>query len=537
MASPAQTLYRVTTMGTLGGPYTTPFAINNSGQVACQSYNSPTTAHACIWDGTVHDLGTLGGPLSGADSINNKGQLVGTAQTTGGLSSHAFLYGGSVMTDLGTLGGTISNADSINDNGQIVGQSFVTALTFHAFLYDGTMHDLGTLGGTNSEAKGINNKGQIVGISDTAANINGGAFLYFNGVMTNLGGLGGQLSGAAAINNNGQIVGSSQLAGGDTHAFLYDGSMHDLGTLGGNCAADAINDSGQIVGYFSPTPTVPRAFIYSNGTMTDLNTLLMPGSLPGGSSLAVATGINNAGVITAKGSDGVGYILSPNSTGGGSTTLPSISSVVNGADFKSEAISPGAWVSIFGQNLGSNAAWTTSDTTTLGGASVSICGLPALMSYNSGPVTSNGSTSWQINALLPGNLSGQTSCPAVVTVNNQESAAINVSVASGVLELFNFTSSAGQLPITTHSDYSLVGPATAGLVPAKPNETVIAWATGDCATPTIAVNATAANVLFSGSVAPGLCQINFVIPSTVSAGNDTMRISSSPNSYNLWVAQ
>ena len=324
MALRAQMLYSVTSMGTLGGPFTTPFAINNNGQVACQSYNAPVTAHACEWDGMLHDLGTLGGPLSGADSINNKGQLAGTAQVTGGLGSHAFLYSNGIMTDLGTLGGTISNADWINDNGQIVGQTFVNLLTFHAFLYDGTMHDLGTLGGPNSEAKGINNKAQIVGLSDTAANVNGGAFLYSSGVMINLGSLGGQLSGALAINDNGQIVGSSQTAGGATHAFLYDGTMHDLGTLGGTCIANSINNSGQVVGYFSPTATSTRAFLYMNGTMTDLNNLLMPGSLPAGVSLAAATGINDHGQITAKGSDGLGYVLSVHGAGSGSLPPASI---------------------------------------------------------------------------------------------------------------------------------------------------------------------------------------------------------------------
>jgi hypothetical protein len=33
-------------------------------------------------------------------------------------------------------------------------------------------------------------------------------------------------------------------------------------------------------------------------------------------------------------------------------SAPSITAVVNGADFKSEALSPSAWISILGQNLG-----------------------------------------------------------------------------------------------------------------------------------------------------------------------------------------
>jgi len=293
----------------------------------------------------------------------------------------------------------------------------------------------------------------------------------------------------------------------------------------------------QVVGYFSPTVTTTRAFLYMNGTMTDLNNLLMAGSLPAGVSLAVATGINNNGQITAKGSDGLGYVVSLHGAGGPPVALPSITAVVNGADFKSETFSPGAWVSIFGQNLGANEAWTTATTMELGGASVSICGLPAVLSYNSGPVTSNGSTSWQINALLPGNLTGQTSCPVVVTVGTQTSSPTNVAVASGILELFQFTSLAGTLPIITHADYSLVGPPSAGLVPAEPSETVIVWATGDCSTPVVTVGGSPAVVTFSGRVEPGLCQINFVVPGVALVGSDPLSISSSPNTYDLWISQ
>ena len=53
---------------------------------------------------------------------------------------------------------------------------------------------------------------------------------------------------------------------------------------------------------------------------------------------------------------------------------PQITAVVNAADFKSEAFSPGAWISLFGQNLGQAEAAATASQTTLGGASVSIFG-------------------------------------------------------------------------------------------------------------------------------------------------------------------
>ncbi|HKV39162.1 MAG TPA: hypothetical protein VJX67_08110, partial [Blastocatellia bacterium] len=215
---------------------------------------------------------------------------------------------------------------------------------------------------------------------------------------------------------------------------------------------------------------------------------------------------------------------------------PAITAVVNGADFKSETLSPGAWISILGQNLGELEEASSANTTTLGGASVTVCGISAILNYNSGPVTTNGSTGWQINALMPDGVAGVTSCPVVVTVGAQASPQVNVSIAGGIVELFQFTTSAGTLPIVTHADYSLVGPVSAGLAPAKPNETVIAWATGDCSTHTVALGGISATVAFSGRVGPGLCQINFIVPNTP-PGSSKLAISSSPNIYSLWISQ
>jgi uncharacterized protein (TIGR03437 family) len=213
---------------------------------------------------------------------------------------------------------------------------------------------------------------------------------------------------------------------------------------------------------------------------------------------------------------------------------PAIGSVVNGADFKTEPFSPGAWLTLFGQNFGSAAQWTSSDTRTLGGAAVSVCGLQAAISYNSGPLSVNGLVVWQLNVLMPDGVAGQTSCPVAVTVGGQTSPVVKVNVAPGVMELFGFTSAAGPLPIVTHSDYSLVGPASAGLTAARPGETLIAWGTGDCTAPAIAVGRTSPGVTFSGRVAPGLCQINFTVPDGLTGANP-LTMSTSTVSYTLWI--
>src|SRR5262249_62216285 len=105
------------------------------------------------------------------------------------------------------------------------------------------------------------------------------------------------------------------------------------------------------------------------------------------------------------------------------------------------------WISILGQNLGQTETASGANTLTLGGASVTVCGTAAVLNYNSGPVTTNGSTGWQINALVPDGVAGQASCPVVVTVGAHASPPVNVATAAGIMELFQFRTSAGTLPI------------------------------------------------------------------------------------------
>ena len=71
------------------------------------------------------------------------------------------------------------------------------------------------------------------------------------------------------------------------------------------------------------------------------------------------------------------------STSIGQVPAPVITAVVNAADFKSEALSAGAWISILGQNLGQAETAASVNTVTLGWASVSVCGMPAVLQFRS----------------------------------------------------------------------------------------------------------------------------------------------------------
>jgi probable HAF family extracellular repeat protein len=191
--------------------------------------------------------GAIGGPNSSGDVVENF--LGAVLINSSGVQV-------AVPDPPGYLGFT---ATALNDSNEIVGFSggAVGTSLGEAFVDNlGTFTDLHV---NNACPTGINNSGQVAGFT---ANNNGyQAFIYSNGAMTPLGFLGSSTgsgldngSAATAINNSGDVVGSSGTMPGDDppiHAFLYDnGTMTDLGTLGGSYSfANAVNDSGEVVGY------------------------------------------------------------------------------------------------------------------------------------------------------------------------------------------------------------------------------------------------------------------------------------------------
>jgi probable HAF family extracellular repeat protein len=279
-------------------------------------------------DGLNINLGTLGKPDGNSwinwGGINERGEAVGMSETAvpdpdgedvcgfgTKLTCSPFLWRNGHMSALPTVGGNNGQASAINNRGQVAGYAETSVVdsgcppyktTLGVLWNKGKAQPLPTVGSDpDGIAFGINNRGQAVGYSGTCTTALH-AVMWENGTAVVLPDLGFPRSNIAfAINNRGQIAGKVRTADGTTFvAALWqpDGTLTNLGILPGDFAAFAtgINNRGQVVGNnFDSSFNWSHGFIWQNGVMTDLNTLI-----PADSNLFIisASNINDHGQIS-----------------------------------------------------------------------------------------------------------------------------------------------------------------------------------------------------------------------------------------------
>jgi probable HAF family extracellular repeat protein len=344
--------YRVKDLGAVGMPPGQPYAITNNGLISGAAAIPGGRMHAVLWyKGRKLDIGSrgLGGPKSAAFGGNQRGQAVGEAESLDandedfcgfnafGFSSSTaclpFMWKNGVMAKLATLGGSNGAATMINNRGEVVGdaekdrqEAGCPVLQFEPVTWKrGKIRQLPTFrDDPDGVAAQINDNGQVVGSSGTCGSFNPNSGLYLvenhallwekDGTVHDLGNLGGTgaIAGnhACALNNHGQVVGHSELPNNATfHGFLWtrETGIRDLHTLPRDSMSLAlgINDSAEVVGASLDANFSPRAFVWKDGVMTDLNSITPTNS---GLYLLLAFSINSRGEIVGVGATNAGEI-------------------------------------------------------------------------------------------------------------------------------------------------------------------------------------------------------------------------------------
>jgi probable HAF family extracellular repeat protein len=334
---------------TLGGTASAANAINDLGwAMGSADLAGNTNLEAVAWiEGKTVKLGTLGGPNSSVawESVkNNNGLIVGISDTSivqprgevfscvaggflpsSGNTCQGFLWQDGHISPLPTLGGDNGFATGVNNKGQVIGWAETSyedptcnlpqVLQFLPFVYNLKTAKISALqtypGDSDGTVDAINDKGQMAGISGICSNAVGGASAIHavfwqdqNSTPIDMGNLGGMAwNTPAGMNNKGEVVGfgnpsGDQNAGFNPIAFYWNESagMKNLGTLAqdANSIAYAINKSGLIVGQSFGGPNGSHAFIYQDGIMTDLNSLMIGHNA---FTLVYANDVNDNGVI------------------------------------------------------------------------------------------------------------------------------------------------------------------------------------------------------------------------------------------------
>ena len=318
----------------------------NGSAMSLGTLGDPTLNSAVAWPNR-NDQGVIVG-ISETNELQPNGEnwscYLAVFFVADGHVCRGFVWRDGLMSPLPTLGGDNGFATGVNNRDQIVGwaennthdptcNEFTNThqvLQFEAVMWvkDGDHYEATALppypGDLDGAATAINQTGAVVGISGICdAAVGGGTaehMVMWRGgeILMSLPTLGGSYWNTPMdINNRDDVAGFSDLPGdGPTladanfHAFFWSARPYacngktvtgtcDLGTLDPEGVSEAlgVNDLDQVVGVSYP---IGHAFLWQNGTMADLNKLLVPGTTL---ILTNAQDINDRGEITGQAMD------------------------------------------------------------------------------------------------------------------------------------------------------------------------------------------------------------------------------------------
>jgi probable HAF family extracellular repeat protein len=304
-------------IGTLGGPSSSAYGINDRGDVTGEADRAQGHSHAFLFrDGKLQDIGSLS-PAHGAAGIciNNRDQIAGVTTDEG-----AFFWENGKMRRIRAVNRPdwelSYSVTGLNDAGTVIGT--VDDATFWiGYLWD---HGKATLPVRSAHIEtlgyAINNRGDYVW-QNIALKKDGQTLLRHHGQDHPIPPMDGISITVSQINDRGCMAGHTGMEDDATRPIYSDGSRTDLLPLLPGCdrgEASAINDAGEIVGSCyraSDNTHQARVCYWKAGDVYDLNSLIDPKA---GWALDSVDGINRKGWIVGTGRHhglGRGFILIP----------------------------------------------------------------------------------------------------------------------------------------------------------------------------------------------------------------------------------
>jgi uncharacterized protein (TIGR03118 family) len=212
--------------------------------------------------------------------------------------------------------------------------------------------------------------------------------------------------------------------------------------------------------------------------------------------------------------------------------------VVNAANALGE-VAPNTVISVIGGSLSpTTRSWATADfkgtqlPTSLDGVSVTVNGAAAYPFFVSPR---------QINVLTPTNM--PVGSPVQVVVNDNGMTSTSLLVPTSPFGPALFMQAGNKYAVAQHGDGTLVGPKAGTVTPATGGETIALYATGlgatNPATPngqtlsgaallaapaTVLIDGVPVAVSYAGLIAPGLYQVNAVVPAGLSTGDHIINL-------------
>jgi probable HAF family extracellular repeat protein len=286
--------YDLVDVGTVSGDTTSvPEGLSSSG-LAVGISSSASGVHAFMWNqGLVTNLGVRSGDVGARAYCVDASAIAGGTSIQNTIYNFPVLFSAGVVTQVDTAAGQgTGTVTALNDAG-----SYVVG---GAIVQQGSLTAFPSTFSPSSNSQALNAGGSVAGYSNNQAAIWAGGNVSMAPLLT-----GYDSSVGTAISDAGTLVGTAfNKATNVPIGFIYPqgGPIAAISPISGdNILIPSGANYGAVVGESSNNFTTSRGFIYANGKIADLNTLIPTRT---GWTISNAIAINGSGVILCAGTNG-----------------------------------------------------------------------------------------------------------------------------------------------------------------------------------------------------------------------------------------